>query len=677
MPAIRAPRRPILPPVPVAPRGLTSYPVLEVPKAPRGVGSRKPDADSSDEEHEREYKFSQVESGRRVGGSVSSSTGEVEKRTIPFQHILRRRSNSDTSSLDNGGRSPKRRGSFFGGIASLFKRKSRDGSPQRSSAGSSSSSQWDTRTDRNVYTVQRSGLTGAGRHSTILEEDSSDEDSKPRNLIRVVNDPKTRGKAMSDSGAVTYSANGGFVLSNGSTARVTSGGGGRLEKRRSTSALSDFGVLGSGSPRIMTDGRAYASTSFLPIPVSHQPEVVKKKKKKRAESMTGISTLTSAPINRPLTLSVVEPISQRLSRSNTTQSGMSFVTIATATDGGTTTTKRKKRKSVASVPLIPTTPADLAASLPSAQSSRSIALARAEVSNSIPAHLAATELQMQKDAARFGTGSWIPKPGHHVTTSSSSFTSASSPRISSSLSSPAISYHATSTTHHPPSTLPVSSTGTKEKRDSLMTIVDRDEKQSRTLEVTASVALPSVPEEITSRRYGNNATSQLSLPGSTSPVPTVIPHPSENLLSPNAAYVGRRKSVRLADGSTEMNETPARSPAPSVRSDHPSPIPLPHGILLNHQSPHISPPGSFQGNGNGHERASSVASDTGSNSNYNANPHLSTTWAVRGAQEDSSDEDEEYTRARKAFAKGTKGLAGAGLPPLSKKDKGKGRAVDY
>jgi hypothetical protein len=705
----------------VAARGASSYPVLEVPTAPRAVGSRRPDEDSSDEEDERVFIASNQDVRPKNHRSTMSQSSAQSNgsHTTGGRGLLRRKAQSEDGGAsrgasDAGARERKTSSGFFGGIVSLFRKKKRDSSPERVSAGST---QWESRIDRNVFTAQRSGTAASKsrRHSTIVEEDSSDDEGRARNLIRVVNDPKKRGgKALSDSGAVTYTGNG-FQMTDARGSAVGTNGGARvIQRRTSTQSLNSF-------PRVDVNGRAYAVSAY--IPVSPSPSVGdvgadglarKKTKKKRSESMTGVSPFAALqspphqlgfPTSRSSTMD--HPQSNQMSRSNTIQSSMSMPTYAP--DG---TPKKRKKRAVSFVPPAPSPPLtviDLAMSLPSAASSRSLAHARAEfnLSNTPATRLAASEYQQRVDAARHGTSNWIAKPGH---ASARPTSPAPSHQLRASSSSPQLS--AQDQQHHQQQQLPETNVQSypaqrassispgraiaKSNQESLMTIVARNERSNqpdghllRATSIETSRRYEplsnSTPSQIQSRPppidlYVPTAPPPLNSVSIISPLPSASTIPLLALPTPIAGLnadshlrpssndnteikLARRKSVRLADGATEMKP----SPAPSIRRGGPT-----HGILLNYQSP----PGSANGSdyhtplpSEGHGQSDGVLINKTRTEVVGERERLG--WNVRNAQDDSSDEDEDYSIAKKAFAKNTRKLDG--VASSSAKDKGKGR----
>lgn len=586
------PAFPILPSVPVAQRGaIRSIPEMEIPKAPSRVSTRRPVDDSSDEEDEEAY-ASQARGGR------PASRAQAQEPSSP-KRFLRRRANSDTSTItDRVGREGTRKTGFFGGLASLFKRAPRDRSPP------SGSTRWDTRTDRNVFTSAR-GAGGGGRRG---EDDSSDEEVPKKRLVRVVNDPAQRAKAMSDVGAASAS--------------IKSG-----KSKKTIKASSDLGRLSSQT-------RPSTSMSVASHPAVPEP----RRKKKRTESLNAPAVGASLAV--PTTVARGAP---GMSRSNTVTSNFTVTSSFSAATGQTDTTKpkRKKRLSTTSqgpVLLAPLTAADLASSLPSARalSYHDIGSLRGEggvllgadetthASGRAPSHLRETEKRVAKENMRNGVDGWISKP-----------------------SSPVLGHH-----EEPKDGA---------RRASIMALVQPEPTTSS----------PGAVEE-TSRQYGAGprwVKPITTLPPSPPPSSTATPRSSDHLQPPSGVTLAKRKSVRMADGDNLSSNEPPRSPAGSVRSSDglgSSNGGAPrHGILVNH---HPSPSQTMLTNG-GSEHTS-----------WNMRSSISATFGSSAPgvdAEDSSDEDEgEYALARKAFAKGTKKFATAGLLEGSSRDKGKGRAVD-
>ncbi|BGP05036.1 hypothetical protein JCM10049v2_000840 [Rhodotorula toruloides] len=206
----------MMPPVPSAPPPVSSQvyterqpglPTFEIPKAPNLL--RRPDESSSDEEDEQ------------YGGlrrNERSSHYPLDSPAYEQPARLRRRAASDTSSIRGGGGGRKRKGSFLGGLASLFRRnKNRDrdsmsvrdfetggsadyaGARSRlaNSAGGGGGAA-DGRNDAVMRSVMNAGRVPARRRAGA-DADSSDDDV-PRHLTKHVNDPKARIKALSDVG---------------------------------------------------------------------------------------------------------------------------------------------------------------------------------------------------------------------------------------------------------------------------------------------------------------------------------------------------------------------------------------------------------------------------------------------------------------------------------------------
>ncbi|GAA6059607.1 hypothetical protein JCM10212_005106 [Sporobolomyces blumeae] len=303
-----APAQPVMPPVPTAPRAISTVdyterheglPTFEIPRAPDL--SRRPDDSSSDDESSYGTEHGQgqsvVASGRasRRGGGGGSTVGargkgwgtgastvsratnrgaggypetvpaEWRSRSYPLEspglaHASRggggggggprlgfpsmpslspgkprRKAKSDTSSIDDRPpRGRKRSGSFFGGIAALFKRKDKKGGddddddggegeygdaarrdaeaeyyssrnrlaagPVTTGGGKGGGKGGGGRTEQDVLAaVMGAGVRTGGGGGYGRSDDTSDDD-EPRNVVRHVNDPKQRIKAMSDVG---------------------------------------------------------------------------------------------------------------------------------------------------------------------------------------------------------------------------------------------------------------------------------------------------------------------------------------------------------------------------------------------------------------------------------------------------------------------------------------------
>lgn len=638
-PTTRAPApapRPVMAPVPSAPRPVSSYttaaetgiPGFEIPKAPTNVASRRPDEDSSDEEVDRAFHAVQ-------NGIPSQERSSYYPYDAPASSVgpssggrLRRRANSDTSSIAPGGR--KRRGSFFGSLASLFKKKDRhdDNSDDGRGLRHASSSNWQTRTDKNVFVAQRGGAVGAdrpiSRAATRRQNDSSDDDM-PKNLVRVVNDPKMRAKAMSDVG------------------RPTSMAAPKVKKaKRPKRAASDIGISTAASHPVPLPAPVPTITRKEPTPtptatpsvrtttnktIQEDSTSVKRKRKKAREepatlvlSAESLGIPTGASSNGHIASSAAPPVRAKLSRSNTNASAATAATGTTA--GGTI--KRKKKKALVEPSPAPPSAADLSASLPSARNPynpltaplplpsdipnpRAAAppvhvapptpvLASEEQegkgAGKVPKSLAVSEKRSKKDSARYSNGDWVNHPAQPA--------------------------------HKAPTTR--AKTDVVEGEDSLMAVVGRAEGGE---------------DRTPSRKYGLAAA-----PTTPDDAGLAVPRAPSGATTPNG--LSKRKSVRLADGPDSLlPPAPSLSPSSSIRSNA-SPR---AGILVNHQPTSAS---------------AELAAATGADS----------TWASRVSAnaDDSSDEDEEYRRARKAFSKNTKGMEEAMGGRWTAAEKGKGRA---
>ncbi|GAA6023718.1 hypothetical protein JCM11491_002679 [Sporobolomyces phaffii] len=290
------PPQPIMPPVPTAPRPIShvayterheGLPTFDIPKAPDL--SRRPGDDSSDDDDDngdartdvrstthtdmlnsgvpaklrsRSYPLDSpglhAASSQRSGGFITGGASASNVRGSPSTRRTggRARAMSDSSSIDDrgAGRARKRSGSFFGGIAALFKRKDkkdrddddddrddaalggRGSNPEadyyegrnRLAQGPSGSQQFTSRSDADVMAA----VLGAGvrqpNYGRRGGDDSSDDD-EPRNTVKHVNDPKLRIKAMSDVGRASSStvgsaaANGRPLLSRKGTSNSATG----------------------------------------------------------------------------------------------------------------------------------------------------------------------------------------------------------------------------------------------------------------------------------------------------------------------------------------------------------------------------------------------------------------------------------------------------------------------
>lgn len=360
-PAPRASRpvpapRPILT-VPSAPRPISSYPTpSETPSQPTFVIPKAPPL---------------VMAASRADSSDDESIYPPEHAVQRAPPRLRRRAMSDTSSLHG---TTARRSSFFGGIAALFKRRS------PSVAAEDQRASWEpTRTDR---TAERGSRVRGS--SNLREDDTSDDEGMPKNVVRVVNDPRKRAKAVSDVGKSAPA---------GPT-------GGKLERKGKPAprkASSDVGVL----------------SSILP----EQP--------RRRRPSTVVAPPAPAPAPAP-TLS-----RQPLSRSSTVRTTNTVASARTATTNGTV--KKRKKKVVAAPTPIPTA-ADLSASLPSAIRASFYETPSLPPSPSLPASptlsepaskeprhrapksLAANAARAKRESALLGSADWIAHPSppaHH------------------------------------------------------------------------------------------------------------------------------------------------------------------------------------------------------------------------------------------------------------------------
>lgn len=558
---------------------------------------------------------SDEEAEREFAARKSGAAAGPAPGTTPAR--LRRKAMSETSSFNESG-DRRRRHSFFGGIAALFRRKER--SSDDGVAGSGSPSAWETRTERNVSVAQRSGGTGGTvgggtRRPRMASLDDSDSDDMPQNVVRVVNDPKKmRQKAMSDVGVPTSPM-----------ARA------KLERRRKDDGDTVRGSMGNGHGRAASAANLVGSTGAgRGSTVSLGEGSVVKRKKKKAVGSASASVL-AADDGMLAPPRANGPVSNGVSRSNTLASTRTAATTATAATGTTVGTgQRKKKKKVATpVPLAIPTAADLASSLPSAQRSsvyvppalveqgehlKGLGTGTETGKGKVPKTVAETEKKGKKYDARYGNDNWIATP------------TGSGPGAGE-VAGGAKHSHA----HRDKPPRLVASGPEQFQQESLMAIVDRDAKEGRG------------ELEPTSRRYG--------VAGDTTGSGEVTPRP-QSMLSPGAS-LQKRKSVRLVDAPSDLGSS-FSSPQTSVRSD--SLAPPRHGILVNHTA---SPPSSLIGVERGWDTRVSNGKGVGG--------------------DDSSDEDDEdqgYKDARRAFAKGTKGLE-SWIGPVTL-DKGKGKArQDY
>ncbi|SCV68765.1 BQ2448_886 [Microbotryum intermedium] len=605
--------RPILGPVPTAPRPVSAYlaqeaaaasalPSFEIPKAPTHVATRRPTDDSSDEEETRDFVanqngLSRAQCSAHYPNDMPTSTSYVANR------LQRHAPPSDTSSIAGGSKVSKRRGSIFGGLAALFKKKERRVDDSAARAAVMGGNSWDTRIDRNVFIAQK-GANG-GRAASVAPSrlrpgnDSSDDEPTQRNLVRVVNDPKMRAKAMSDLGRSRAAS-----LHTVTTETVKK----KKATKRAAKAASDSGTI-SPSTRPIN----HPSPTFLARPVSTviapaTEETPSVKKKKKVSSSEGAATIVLSAEKLGIPTNAGASTATRpsqLSRSNTVTSN---ATVATATTG---TVKKKKKKVVDdAAPAVPPVPSaaknqsvptaiDLAASLPSARGtvydtltsplplpngtpvsrpSSPAPVDAAPKANKVPKALAETGKRAKKESALHGNATWVSHPSAATA-------------------------------------LPKKAGHAGEGQESMMSVVDRAEAEA--------VAEPS-------RKYGSSAAATTA----------TTQRDVSSAGTPGA--LAKRKSVRLTENQLVAPSHQAMSsPASSIRSGQGA-APR-HGILLNSNSP----------NGQG-------SSDVGASSTWNTRVPASRTV------DDSSDEDEDavaYRKARKAFSKALK-------------DKGKGKAVE-
>ncbi|GAA5974039.1 hypothetical protein JCM11641_008228 [Rhodosporidiobolus odoratus] len=289
---LRASTLPAMPAVPSAPPAISSQvytervsgmPTFDIPRAPDL--SRRPD-DSSDDESEPQH---EVRSGvSALPATHRSSHYPLDSPGVDRQPArLRRRAASDTSSINEGGR--RRKGSFLGGIAALFRRSGGGKNEKRTERQYASEDYFGGGAGGggggDGYAGARSRLStvgGAGANDAVLnsvlnagraqprgrQDDYSSDDDTPRNVVRHVNDPKARMKAMSDVGRSSSPAVSRAVRerrpglqrkntnqSRASTVRPMSiagpigggaGEGGEKRKRKVKKAASDIGVSTSG-----------------------------------------------------------------------------------------------------------------------------------------------------------------------------------------------------------------------------------------------------------------------------------------------------------------------------------------------------------------------------------------------------------------------------------------------
>ena len=131
---------------------------------------------------------------------------------------------SDSSSIDDRQpRQRKRSGSFFGGIAALFKRKNKRDDEEEEEERERDNGEVDYYEGRNrlasggawnggrtnddvMAAVMGAGVRGPQRGGGGGRGGDSSDDDEPRNVVRNVNDPKQRFKAMSDVGRAPSSS---------------------------------------------------------------------------------------------------------------------------------------------------------------------------------------------------------------------------------------------------------------------------------------------------------------------------------------------------------------------------------------------------------------------------------------------------------------------------------------
>ncbi|GAA6043158.1 hypothetical protein JCM8097_004347 [Rhodosporidiobolus ruineniae] len=303
------PSQPIMPAVPSAPPPIShqvytervpGLPTFEIPKAPDL--SRRPDwsdeSDYSDDENATHVRRANGLQGAQRSSHYPLDSPPHESRPAfaPQTARLRRKAASETSSLRGEGR--KRRGSFLGGLVGLFKRggKEKEGRAERQYAsdpygggagggyGGQGSADYAGARSRltsstsaaegqgGVHDAVRLSVMNAGKRPAVAASsrrgggggESSDDELDPRNVVRHVNDPKARLKALSDVGRPSSPARPvkekrpalvrkGTSQSRASTVRPLStvdilggGGGEKKVKRKVKKAASDIGVTTSG-----------------------------------------------------------------------------------------------------------------------------------------------------------------------------------------------------------------------------------------------------------------------------------------------------------------------------------------------------------------------------------------------------------------------------------------------
>ncbi|GAA6022964.1 hypothetical protein JCM10207_007731 [Rhodosporidiobolus poonsookiae] len=360
-----------------------------------------------------------------------------------------RRAMSDTSSVHGGGR--KRRGSFLGGIAALFRRGGKKDDRERERRAVSEDNYLSNPAlEGGSYAGARSRLASsaggggnAGVHDAVRRsvmnagrrrEDVSSDDDAPRNVVRHVNDPKARIKAMSDVGRSSSPAPAvaraekrptlqrkGTSQSRASTLRPLSVAGPveeeKPKKRKVKKAASDIGVTTSGGwhstePPTLAVPKAPAINGLPPLapppPLSvaspstptlsgtvtprpaagGDPETAsasgkKKKSKKSVKEPQQTVILSAEALGIPTASYAASPTlppsnGAGLSRSGTVKTVASTATADTATNGGGGTLKKKKKARAPSFSAVQEEPpralptaSDLASSLPTARQSAS------------------------------------------------------------------------------------------------------------------------------------------------------------------------------------------------------------------------------------------------------------------------------------------------------------------
>ncbi|BGP12998.1 hypothetical protein JCM10213_007989 [Rhodosporidiobolus nylandii] len=325
------PAIPSMPAVPTAPPAISQQvytertagmPTFEIPRAPDL--SRRPDESDSESDYGEQATHLGAPSGlgreHRSSHYPLDSPGAGADRA----NVLRRRAMSDTSSINGEGGGRKRRGSFLGGIAALFRRgggskdKSERAGRRYASEGPAGGAGGDdyfgarsrlaggggggAANDAVMRSVMNAGKTlplsqRRGAEHDARGGESSDDDLPARNLVRHVNDPKARIKAMSDIGRPTSSAPAvskavrekrpGLVRKNTSQSRASTvrpmsvaetvqgvgirGGEGEKRKKKVKKAASDIGVTTSGwssttaAPAALSVPKAPAMNGLPPL----------------------------------------------------------------------------------------------------------------------------------------------------------------------------------------------------------------------------------------------------------------------------------------------------------------------------------------------------------------------------------------------------------------------------